>query len=344
MAHIALFQIDGWEREYEVKKLETAGFKVDTYKEGVDKANIADASTYDAISVFVGPAVDKNVIEKFSSLKLITTRSTGFDHIDVAGAQEKNIVLGFVPHYGENTVAEFAFGLILTLSRKLYWSAERIKEDKSFSFEGLEGFDLLGKTLGVIGTGRIGAHIITMAKGFGMKVIAYDAFPNDNLAKEKGFSYVSLDELLGGSDVITIHVPYLPSTHHLINKENIDKIKKGAYLVNTARGAVVETEALVLALKKGILAGAGLDVLEEEGVLKDEQGFWLRDADDDAVGINLRSVLENSLLAQMPNVVMTPHNAFNSKEAKTRILDADSANIESFFSKGSVVDAIPEKK
>lgn len=335
MSRIALFQIEGWQKEYEVTALEKAGFEVDVFTEGVDTAQIDDPSVYEAISVFVGPAISKEVIDRFSNLKLIATRSTGFDHIDLEYAASKNIVVSSVPHYGENTVAEFAFGLLLTLSRKLYWGIDRIKEEKDFHFEGLEGVDVKGKTLGVIGTGSIGQHVIGMAKGFAMNVIGYDAYPNNQVAEELGFSYKdTLEELLSESDFITIHVPYLKSTHHLINKNNVEKIKKGAYLINTARGPVVETEALVLALEKGILAGVGLDVLEEEGVAKDEQGFWMRDADDDADGINLRTVLQNSILMDMPNVVITPHNAFNTKEAKTRILNTDIKNITQFFEKG----------
>jgi len=344
MTRIALFQTKGWEAEYETEKLKEAGIDVDCYEEGIDKASIKDPLSYEGVSVFVGPLVNKESLGKFSNLKLVTTRSTGFDHIDLAYAQEKNFALGYVPHYGENTVAEFAMGLILTVSRKLYLGVDRIKEDEGFSFDGLEGFDLKGKTLGVVGTGRIGAHVIKMAKGFDMHIVAHDAYPNEALAKEHGFSYIPLEELLATSDVITIHVPYLPTTHHLINKQNIEKIKKGAILINTARGAVVETEALVIALQKGILGGAGLDVLEEEGVLKDEQGFWLRDADDDAPGVNLRTVLQDNILIDMPNVVVTPHNAFNTKEAKTRILDADIENITAFFKGGAAQNPIPTKK
>ncbi len=345
MAKVALFQIDGWEAEHEIKQLKDAGLDVDVYKEGVDKAKVSDPAAYEAISVFVGPTVNKEVIDSFSNLKLITTRSTGFDHIDLAHARQKKLALGFVPHYGENTVAEHAMGLILTLTRKIYWGIDRIKETKEFSFEGLEGIDLKGKVLGVVGTGRIGAHVIKMAQGFDMKVIGYDAFPNDDLAKKLGFSYTkTLDELLEQSDIVTIHVPYLPDTHHLINKDNIEKMKEGSYLINTARGAVVETKALILALQKGTLAGAGLDVLEEEGVAKDEQGFWMRDADDDAEDINLRTVLENSILMDMPNVVITPHNAFNTKEAKLRILGTDIENITQFFKTGEPKEPIPDTK
>jgi len=344
MSKIALFQIDGWQADYLSTELNKAGVDADIFAEGVNKAEVKTPEQYEAISVFVGPNVDKAVIDTFPNLKLITTRSTGFDHIDVAYAYSKNIALGFVPHYGENTVAEFAVGLMLTLSRKLYLGIDRIKETRAFDFSGLEGVDVMGKTLGVVGTGRIGAHVIAIANGLGMKVVGHDAYPNDELAKKYGFSYVKLNDLLLQSDFITLHVPYLPDTHHLINKDNIKHIKKGAYLINTSRGPVVETDALVLALQKGILAGAGLDVLEEENIAKDEMGYWLRDADDDASDINLRTVLENNILMDMPNVVITPHNAFNTHEAKTRILNSDLNNITEFFKNGKVHDPIPNKK
>lgn len=340
---IAIFQIDGWQAKYMTDKIKEIGLDLDLFKGGVDVEDIKNPESYSAISVFVGPKVDKSVIDKFPNLKLITTRSTGFDHIDIEYAGSMGIKLGYVPHYGENTVAEFAFGLILTLSRKLYLGIKRIKEDREFYFDGLEGVDLKGKTLGVVGTGRIGAHLIKIAKGFDMDVIGYDAYPNKKLSEKLGFEYVELDELLADSDFISLHVPYLPSTHHLINKNNINNIKKGAYLINTSRGPVIETEALVLALDKKILAGAGLDVLEEENIEKDEMGYWLRDVDDNSEDINLRVLLENNLMMNMPNVVITPHNAFNTKEAKTRILNTDIDNIKSFFSGGSVEFEILQK-
>jgi len=343
---IAIFQIDGWQSDYIQKQLEKNGFNVDMFKSGIDIAEVSNAEDYSAISVFIGPKIDENVLDKFSNIKLITTRSTGFDHIDIKLATDKKISLGYVPHYGENTVAEYAVGLILTLSRKLYLGIDRIKEDRNFDFHGLEGVDLMGKTIGVIGTGRIGAKVIEMIKGFNMKVVGYDAYPNKDLSEKLGFEYMPLKELLGISDFITLHVPYMPETHHLINMDNIDNIKMGAYLINTSRGPVVETDALVLALEKKILAGAGLDVLEEEDIEKDEMGFWLKNlkkTNDGKEDTNLKIVLENNILMKMSNVVITPHNAFNTKEAKTRILNADIKNITSFFETGSVEYKIPNK-
>lgn len=332
------FQAKNWEVEYLKSSLSSFGLEVEFVENHLDINNLPDKKDYEIISVFVGCAVNKDVIDSFPNLKLITTRSTGFDHIDVAYAKSKGIEVGFVPSYGENTVAEFAFGLILTVSRKIYQGIDRIKETGDFSFDGLEGFDLKGKTLGVIGTGKIGKHLIKMAKGFDMNIVAFDVFPNNDLAKEFGFEYKTLDELLAISDVISIHVPYLPTTHHLINKENILKIKKGAILINTARGAIVETEALVQALRDKIISGAGLDVLEEEGITKDEMGFVLRNSNNSDVDV--MAVLANHVLMEMPNVVITPHNAFNTKEALVRILDNDVENIKQFVSGGKPKDGV----
>ncbi len=352
---IRFFQIEPWEAGYIKEKVESEkGKEIELVfsEEKLDKDNLPENKDAEIISVFVGCKIDKEVIDAMPNLKLITTRSTGFDHIDSKYATSKNIQTAYVPGYGDNTVAEYAFGLILTLSRKIYEAYDRIRETGSFSLEGLRGFDLKGKTIGIVGTGRIGQHMIKMAKGFDMNVIAFDVFPNQELAKNLGFQYVSFDDLLGQSDVISLHVPYIKgngesgkekgeqimSTHHLINLQNINKIKKGALLINTARGPIVETGALVKALNEGILGGAGLDVLEEEGAIQDEKTLLLHGHPEEH---NLKTVLENHVLIDMPNVIITPHNAFNTKEALQRILDTDISNIKSFIEKGMPDFAIP---
>lgn len=354
---ILFAQIEKWEAEYIRSKVESEkGKEVELVfsEEKLDKDNLSAGKDAEIISVFVGSKVDKEVIDAFPNLKLITTRSTGFDHIDSKYAAGKGIKTAYVPGYGDNTVAEYAFGLILTLSRKIYEAYDRIRETGSFSLDGLRGFDLKGKTIGIVGTGRIGQHMIKMAKGFDMNVIAFDAFPKKELEEQLGFKYVSFDDLLGQADIISLHVPYIKSngesgkekggqiipTHHLINLQNINKIKKGAILINTARGPIVETEALVKALNEGILGGAGLDVLEEEGAIQDEKTLLLHGHPEEH---NLKTVLENHVLIDMPNVIITPHNAFNTKEALQRILDTDIKNIQSFIEKGEPTFGIPHK-
>jgi D-lactate dehydrogenase len=281
----------------------------------------------EVLCVFIETRIGKAEIDRFPALKLIATRSTGFDHIDLAVAKERGITVVNVPFYGENTVAEFAFALLLALSRRIIDADERVREDGIFSPTGLRGFDLAGKTLGVVGCGHIGIHVIRMAKGFGMKVTVFDVHRDEALSSTLGFAYATLPELLASSDIISLHVPYNPHTHHLINKENIGNIKKGAYLINTARGAVIETEALVEALKSGAIAGAGLDVLEEEGELADEEHFL---TDHQAQTAELKIALANHYLISHPKVIVTPHVAFNTTEAVERILNTTIENIASF--------------
>jgi D-lactate dehydrogenase len=324
---IGFFELEGWEKDLIEKNLGQNELFFSSEK--IDDLNFPEKNDFDIISVFVDSRINSDVLNHFSNLKCIATRSTGFDHIDISECQKRNITVLYVPGYGDNTVAEYAFGLLLNLTRKIYQAVDRIKETGSFDLKDLRGIDLKGKTIGIIGTGRIGKEAIKIAHGFGMNVLAYDLYLNEEAAKTLDFKYVSLDELLANSDVISIHCPYTPQTHHLINKENIFKIKKGAYLINTARGAIVETEALVLGLENKILRGVGLDVLEEEGETKDEL-FTLvsrRPKEEE-----LKIMLENHILMKMPNVLISPHNAFNSQEALERILKTTLDNILSFIS------------
>lgn len=277
------------------------------------------------ISVFVGSTVTKESLKLFPKLKYIVTRSTGYDHIDLKGCAARNVRVCNVPSYGEHTVAEFTMGLLLSLSRKLYDGIDRLKETGSFSYEGLQGFDLRDRTLGVVGTGRIGRHVVRMAKGFSMNVIAYDPFPSADLAKDEGFTYVTLDELLKQSDIVTLHVPYMKETHHLMNAKRFAKMKTGALLINVSRGGLVDTDALLAVLKNETLGGAALDVLEEEGAIKDEFTF-LRDGHP--ASAVLKTVLENHELMRLPNVLITPHMAFNTREGVERIIKTTSENIQ----------------
>ena len=311
---VIYFAKEEWEKEYVKQRLP-----------GVEFVQDGDADA-EVLSVFVNHPVDAAQMDKYPKLKLIATRSTGVDHIDVQEAKKRNISVASVPGYGANTVAEFAFTLILALSRKVCDAHKQVTETGSFSQKGLTGFDLAGKTIGVVGCGKIGQHTSRIAKGFGMQVLVSDAFKNDALAKEIGFTYAELPELLGASDVISLHVPYMKETHHLINLSNIGQIKKGAYLINTARGAVVETSALVKALEDGILAGAGLDVLEEEGDMQDEMHLLSGPHPKEE---ELKVVLENHYLIDHPRVIITPHIAFDTREAIERILDTTVENIKS---------------
>jgi D-lactate dehydrogenase len=318
---IAFFETKPWEQEYLSKKL--SGFELAFYD---TTKNVRDEKA-EVLCIFIGFKIDQNILENFPALKYICTRSTGYDHIDLKACAQKNIAISNVPTYGENTVAEFTFALLLALTRKLYPSLKRIKEEALFNCDGLCGMDLMGKTLGVVGTGHIGTYVVKIANGFGMHVIAYDPYPKAELAKQFNFEYVEMEKLLSNSDIITLHVPYTHETHHLLNMENIKKVKKGALLINTARGGLVETEALVWALSTGALAGAGLDVLEEEGYIKEEADLLVSGHHNEQ---QLKTLLADHILMNMPSVLITPHNAFNAKEALTRILDTTISNIHSF--------------
>jgi D-lactate dehydrogenase len=303
-----------------------------------DSPDLTDSEA-EVLCVFIDSNIGEEELKRFPSVKLIATRSTGFDHIDLAAAKARGISVATVPFYGENTVAEFAFALLLALSRRIPEARERTLSG-AFSPNGLRGFDLEGKMLGVVGTGHIGAHMIKMGQGFGMKVIGFDAFPNADLAHTLDFEYKPLPELLAASDVVSLHVPYNEHTHHLINKDNIGSMKKGSYLINTARGAVIETEALVWALQTEILGGAGLDVLEVEGDMVDEA--TLLAAQNPKEG-EMKIALQNHYLINHPRVIVTPHCAFNTKEAVERILNTTIENIAQ-FGKGTPSNIVGEAR
>jgi D-lactate dehydrogenase len=321
---VAFFELTGWEEPILKKKLK--GHSLKFFKEPLTPESARKVRDFDAVSVFIYSKVDVHVLEQLPKLKLVTTRSTGFDHIDLAECQKKNIIVCNVPVYGENTVAEHTFALILSLSRNVHKSYVRtLKND--YSIQGLKGFDLKNKTMGVVGAGKIGLHVIRVAKGFGMNVLAYDVNKDQFMSEVLGFQYSDLDNLLKNSDIISLHVPYNKFTHHLINKNNVKLIKKGALLINTARGAVVETDALLHALEKGILSGAGLDVIEGEELIKDEREVLHSKSQ------NAQSIIRDKAILSMDNVVFTPHIAFYSQEALERILETTMDNINSFAGK-----------
>lgn len=321
---IAFFESEPWEEEYLSKKLKHHEL---SFTSGhLDKTNARFFKDTDALGIFIYSPITKEVLDDLPKLKFITTMSTGYDHIDFEECEKKGIRVANVPFYGENTVAEHTFALILSLSRKIPQSVERTKKS-DFSFDGLRGFDLKNKTLGVIGTGHIGQHVIRIAKGFEMNVIAYDPFPNEEAAKILDFKYMSLRDLLEKSDIVTLHAPYNKNTHHLINSENIHDTKKGALIINTSRGGLIETKALIEGLNAEIISGAGLDVLEEEGVIKEERQLLSKHYNKN----DLQIALQNHALLHDDRVLITPHNAFNSKEALERIMDTTVENIESFL-------------
>lgn len=328
-------KIGFWEiREDEEKAFFTtslADHELDFFNTPLDESHLPEKTDYDIISVFTCSKITSRVLNCFPGLKLVAVRSTGFDNVDLAAAKDRNIIVTNVPSYGSNTVAEYTFGLILSLSRKIPQAVNRLKIGFDWSFEGLRGFDLNGKTLGVVGTGKIGANVIRIAKGFGMEVLACDQRLNDSLAADLGFTYTPLEEVLRQSDIVTLHVPYMKTTHHLINRENIFLMKEGSLLINTSRGPVVETEGLFQAITQGHLSGIALDVLEEETEIKEEAELLIKDQMSKEE-YKYKKILENHLLINLPQVIVTPHMAFYTKEAEQSILETTVQNIKSALS------------
>lgn len=318
---IAFFGIEQWEEDYLSTLLKIPN-RIQFRKERLSKATASKAKDCEIISIFIYERVTKEILELLPNLKFIATRSTGYDHIEVEECKKRGISISNVPSYGESTVAEHTFALILSLSRNIHKAYVRTTKT-DFTLEGLQGFDLKGKTIGVVGAGHIGLHVIRMAKGFGMNVLVYDIRKDPFLEEVLMFSYVSFEDLLKNSDIITLHLPYNEKTHHLINKNNIKLIKRGALLINTARGGLVDTDALAEALDEGILGGAGLDVLEGEELIKEERQLLSKDFPAE----KLKTLLKNHILLHRENVVITPHIAFNSREAIQRILEMSSDNI-----------------
>jgi D-lactate dehydrogenase len=302
----------------------------------LDQDNVALAANAEILSTFIYSKVTQDIVRAMPRLRCVATRSTGFDHVDLALCADAGIAVQNVPRYGENTVAEHAFALILALSRnfhKLYTKMMMASEE--ISRTGMIGFDLNGRTLGVVGAGKIGLHVIRIAKGFGMNVIVYSRTKDDFLSDLLAFKYVSFDELLATSDIITLHVPLTEHTRHLINKDTIEKIKPGAILINTARGGVVSNEALAIALDRKILAGAGLDAMESEELVQQEI--------DPGSTEKFTGLGDGLGLIYRDNVVFTPHVGYYSVEALRRILDTTIANIHG-FAEGQVPNPVARER
>ena len=316
---ISFFEVTDIEKK-EFDKVFNRHNKARFFEEPIQNVDYNEYKDSDVICVFVHSKVSKDVIDMCPNLKMIATRSTGTDHIDMMHANEHDIKVMNVPLYGENTVAEHTFALILSLSRKIHESYVATTNG-DFSTDGLMGFDLRDKTIGIIGGGRIGLHVARMARSFGMHVRVYDIKQDDFLAEIINFKYVSLNELLEVSDIVSLHVPSNKYTHHMINAETLDHMKHGSILINTARGDLVDTKALISSLEHGKIYGAGLDVLEGEELLIEENMF------NSPIKQASKVIENNKKLTELPNVVITPHNAFNSIEAVQRIIAKTISNI-----------------
>ncbi len=320
---LVFFEVEEWEKPI----IEAAFPDAHLVAEKLTPDNASEFAEMEVASSFIYSSFNKQVLDKLPHLKMIATRSTGYDHIEMEETKRREICVVNVPEYGSITVAEHTFALIINLSRKIYQSVNQAKQ-LHFDHYNLKGVDLYGKTLGIIGLGKIGSHVVRIAKGFGMNVLVTNRTRHQKLAKEMGFEYVELPELLAQSDVVSLHLPYNEHTRHTIHTENIMQMKKGSYLVNTARGGLIQTEAIMKALEEEILEGVGLDVLEGENDMTEETEVLtnrFRKKED------LKTLVLNHILINHPKVLITPHNAFNSTEALMRIENTTIDNIQNYL-------------
>lgn len=327
LGKVVVTEIEGWEKDYLAAQPALAGWDVAYYADAVEGIAPAEREQMGVLSCFIRSQVDRQFLDQCPKLQFIATRSTGFDHIDMQACAERGIVVSNVPVYGENTVAEHTFGLILALSRNVYAAVDRMKRG-NLAIEGLMGFDLYGKTLGVVGAGKIGLHVIRIGRAMNMRVLAFDTRPQGILAEVLGFEYRSLEEVLREADVVSLHVPLNPHTQRLLNAERLAMMKPEAILVNTSRGAVVDSAALLAMLNEGKLAGAALDVLEGEQVISED--FVLSQEAGEGALDKLRLAVEAYQLMHHPKVLVTPHIAFYSREALQRILRMTVDNVAAF--------------
>jgi D-lactate dehydrogenase len=316
---VAWFDTEKWEKDYlegRTDDLEVKFFEHSLNAETVEELD----ESFDAVTVFVSSQMDREVLEELD-VDVVACRSTGFDHVDLETARERGIDVYNVPEYGATTVAEHTFGLILTISRRIKEAIDRV-ESGEFNHSGLRGFDLEGKTLGVIGTGGIGKEVIRIAEGFNMDIVASDPYPDKEAEKEMPFMYVSREHLLEESDIVTLHCPLTDETEHMISDEEFEKMED-TVLINTSRGGLVDTEALIKALEDGNASHAGLDVMEEECMIDDD----IEMIDKMGEECHPEKLLEGHILMERDDVIITPHNAFNSREALQRIEDTTLENL-----------------
>lgn len=315
MKTVAFFDSKSYDKE-SFKKLVNEDINIRFFENKLNADTVSMAACCDAVCVFVNDNVDKYVLEQLEKygVGLVALRCSGYNNVDLKAARGRVKVVR-VPAYSPYAIAEHALGMILLLNRKLHKAYIRTR-DHNFSLEGLIGFDLKDKTVGIIGTGKIGAKFANICQGFGMNILGFDPYEN----KEFCGKYVSLDEILSQSDIISLHCPLTKENRHLINDETIEKMKKGVYIINTSRGQLINTQSLINGLKSGRIGAAGLDVYEEETAL------FFEDYSDEVIQDDTLSTL-----ISMPNVIVTSHQAFLTREALEAIAKTTLQNIEDYF-------------
>lgn len=309
---------------------EQYGFDIKFHTGNLSLDNVSLTRGVEAVCIFVNDNVDAELILRLKEygVRLIALRCAGYNNVDIAAAQRAGIAVARVPAYSPHAVAEYAVALMLSLNRKIQRASWRTR-DGNFSLNGLMGFDMYGKTLGVIGTGKIAKVLIGILKGFGMKILAYDLYPDHAFAEANGVDYVILDELYAGSDIISLHCPLTPETEYLINRESIAKMKRGVMIINTGRGRLIHSDDLIEGLKTKQVGFAGLDVYEEE------EPYFYKDKSD--------KIIDDDTLARLlsfNNVIMTSHQAFFTEEATQNIAHTTLSNVLDFVEGRPLVNAV----
>lgn len=326
---VAVFSTRPYDREFLTRANADGRHELIFHEARLDAGTAVAAQGAMAVCAFVNDRLNADTLQRLhgGGVRLVALRSAGFNHVDLPAAAALGIAVGRVPEYSPYAVAEHTAALVLTLNRKIHRAYNRVREG-NFALEGLLGFDLHGRTVGVVGTGKIGACFATIMAGFGCRLLAFAPEVNPDLTA-LGAAYVTLPELLAGSDIVSLHCPLTPQTHHLIDDDALAAMKPGAMLINTSRGAVVDARAAVAALKSGQLGSLGLDVYEEEADL------FFRDLSD--------TVLHDDVFARLltfPNVIVTGHQAFFTEQALTAIAETTLANLDHFQAEGRPLHAV----
>lgn len=328
MITCAVYDTKAYDREYLTRAASADRIAWRFHEFRLSAETAAAAKGAQAVCVFVNDLVNRACLETLASLgvRLIALRCAGYNNVDLAAAKSLGLAVVRVPAYSPHAVAEHTLGLLLTLNRKIHRAYNRVREH-NFSLGGLVGFDLHGKTVGIVGTGKIGRITAQIFRGFESRVIAYDTRPMPEWAAAQGVDYVDLEALLATSDIISLHLPLLPETHHLLNERTLAQTKRGVFIVNTSRGKLIDTTALLAALKAGTVGGVALDVYEEEeGVFFED--FSGRVLQDD----------ELSRLLTLPNVLVTAHQAFLTREALGEIARVTTENLMHFDEGAPLLD------
>lgn len=332
MNQVAFFDTKPYDREYFLKATDGSNLEARFHEFRLNSETASSVEGVPAVCVFVNDKLDPPCLEQLarSGVRMVALRCAGFNNVDIAVAKQLGIAVTRVPAYSPHAVAEHAVALLLTLNRKIHRAYNRVHEH-NFALEGLVGFDLFGKTVGIVGTGKIGRAAAQIFRGFGTEVLAFDPVPVHDWAQENGVRYVQFNELLEQCDIVSLHLPLTPETAHLINEHSISQMKHGAYLINTSRGKLVDTLALIAALNRGQLAGVALDVYEEE------ERIFFED--------HSNTTFDDEVLSQLltcPHVLLTAHQGFLTHEALTAIARTTAENVQRFylgqpFIKGSVL-------